>query len=86
MMELNRLKLYLSDHFADDSPQIWTGDFNALTREDYTDDYWEKTVVAVRRRNNWELPETKVTNKVRMNDTGLPTAYEYLKSTSHNCR
>ena len=35
LIEIEAIKNFLDPVFASDSPQIWTGDFNALTREDY---------------------------------------------------
>lgn len=55
-----RLKLLLEKQ----APQIWTGDYNSLTREDYTDSQWE-SVVEVRKRNSWESPKTQVTSHMK---------------------
>merc|ERR1712012_416157 len=43
---------------------VWTGDFNALTREDYTEGGWAR-VTEVRARGAWERPQTEVTSAVR---------------------
>ena len=43
--------------------QIWTGDFNALTKEDYPTSLWEE-VANVRALNRWEAPVTQLTTKV----------------------
>ena len=59
MSEMRKLEDYLRDQFEARVPQIWTGDFNSLTREDYTDQEWEE-VSQVRRKNRWELPKTEV--------------------------
>jgi endonuclease/exonuclease/phosphatase family metal-dependent hydrolase len=45
-------------------PHILMGDFNALTREDYTDDEWQE-LVEERRCRRWELPEHKVTSVMK---------------------
>ena len=42
---------------------IWTGDFNALTKEDYTSDEWQ-TITTIRKQNNWESPQVDVIKKV----------------------
>ena len=42
---------------------IWTGDFNALTKEDYTADEWQN-ITTIRKQNHWEIPQIDVTNKV----------------------
>ena len=44
--------------------QIWVGDFNSLTREDYDEDYWED-IARVRRENFWEPPRTAVTSQMK---------------------
>merc|ERR1712150_391196 len=40
---------------------IWMGDFNALTREDYSESKWQH-IADVRSLNRWEAPVTKVTD------------------------
>ena len=41
MTELAWIEDDLKQLFADNCSQIWTGDFNSLTREDYDDVTWE---------------------------------------------
>jgi hypothetical protein len=53
--------------FESNSPQIWTGDFNALTREDYSENQW-KELSDVRHKNCWEQPLTELTTKVSLFD------------------
>eukprot|EP00092_Neocalanus_flemingeri_P007977 GFUD01008607.1.p1 GENE.GFUD01008607.1~~GFUD01008607.1.p1 ORF type:complete len:245 (-),score=49.95 GFUD01008607.1:7-741(-) len=48
--------------------QIWAGDFNSLTKEDYTEKEW-KVLTKVRENNSWEDPKTEVSNK--MNGLGF---------------
>ena len=43
---------------------IWAGDFNSLTKEDYTPEEWEE-ITRVRRVNCWERPHVDVTTKVK---------------------
>ena len=62
-MEEAALALKLDDLFQSGSHQIWTGDFNALTKEDYSDEEWED-IARVRARNLWERPHTELTDKV----------------------
>ena len=64
MKEVETLRRRLSKHFDSNAAQIWTGDFNALTKEDYTAEQWQE-VTNVRARNSWELPMTGVTTEVR---------------------
>ena len=44
--------------------QIWTGDFNALTKEDYSPAFWDE-VSRIRENNRWELPQTDLTREVK---------------------
>ena len=46
--------------------QVWTGDFNALTRKDYSKKEWE-AIANVRKKNNWESPQIDLTKKVIIN-------------------
>merc|ERR1712080_474777 len=41
--------------------KVWAGDFNTLTREDYSQQGWEE-IGAVRRRGKWEQPRTEFSN------------------------
>ena len=59
MSELRKMKDQLELLFNAKEPQVWTGDFNSLTREDYSDEAWED-LSQVRRNNHWEMPQTKV--------------------------
>ena len=47
-----------------DNCQIWTGDFNALTKEDYKPEEWTE-ITNVRQKNSWELPKTELTSQVQ---------------------
>jgi hypothetical protein len=64
MEEVTEMEQFHAPQFSSSSPQIWTGDFNALTRDDYTDEFWQEAVVNVRERNSWETPKTDLTKKV----------------------
>lgn len=62
--EIRSLHTELSELFSNQKGQIWTGDFNALTREDYSDQYWHD-IDQVRRRNEWEPPLVELTGQVK---------------------
>jgi endonuclease/exonuclease/phosphatase family metal-dependent hydrolase len=47
----------------DGVPLLIVGDFNALTRADYTDAQWQN-IAAVRRAGDWEEPRTELTSAV----------------------
>lgn len=64
LREVRDLRRDLSPLFEARSHQIWTGDFNALTREDYSPEFWED-VSRIRENNKWELPQTDLTREVR---------------------
>ena len=49
---------------GDNIPHMWAGDFNSLTKEDYTLEEWNE-ITRVRKLNCWERPHIDVTNKVR---------------------
>ena len=63
LKEINAIRKHLDKVFKEDHCQIWTGDFNAVTKEDYSDEKWQN-ITAVRKRNCWELPKTELTAKV----------------------
>ena len=42
--------------------QLWLGDFNALTREDYTQKQWN-AIAAERSKSYWEEPRTEVSQR-----------------------
>jgi len=50
--------------YDDNYCQIWTGDFNALTKEDYSPEEWAE-ITNVRQKNSWELPKTELTTQVK---------------------
>ena len=52
--EIVSIRNSLNDIFEKNTPQIWTGDFNALTKEDYSSDHWNE-ITEVRAKDNWEL-------------------------------
>ncbi|CAF1169677.1 unnamed protein product [Rotaria sp. Silwood1] len=43
---------------------ILMGDMNALTRDDYSDDYYQKNLVQVREKSNWERPYFDLTRLI----------------------
>ncbi len=61
--EASVIRQITEDLFSKDACQIWTGDFNALTREDYDTKVWQE-IASVRERNSWESPKTDLTTKV----------------------
>ena len=63
MKEIKNIEKCLEDVFAEEGGQIWTGDFNCLTREDYDDKTWGD-IARVRRENSWEPPRTAVSEEM----------------------
>lgn len=61
--EIMDIRKQLEPAFQENQCQIWTGDFNALTKEDYSDNEWQK-ITSIRAKNSWELPQTGLTNQV----------------------
>lgn len=62
-------------------PDLWMGDFNALTRKDYTKEEWNR-IYQVRSRNHWELPVSDLTlavmSKTNHKGLGLRDAYAFV--------
>eukprot|EP00045_Choanoeca_perplexa_P002772 m.26683 g.26683 ORF g.26683 m.26683 type:complete len:297 (-) comp11699_c1_seq2:579-1469(-) len=54
-----QLKHYLARQMSQQDAQVWVGDWNALTRADYTAKQWAD-IATVRARNSWEPPQTIV--------------------------
>ena len=65
LIEIEGIKKKLDTFLPAENPQIWTGDFNSLTREDYAETEWE-VITNVRQKNNWESPQTNVGRKVKL--------------------
>ncbi|CAF1563729.1 unnamed protein product [Rotaria sp. Silwood1] len=47
--------------------QLIVGDFNSLTFDDYSNDYFNTNIHDVRQKNTWERPFNLVTNKMKTN-------------------
>ena len=68
-----------------DLPLIFMGDFNALSKSDYTDIEWNE-ICAERKENQWEVPETRLMNEI-MNEQGFIDCmdeYKKIDDTSWN--
>ena len=65
LSEIESIKKHLDPVFREDHCQIWAGDFNALTKEDYSESSWNN-ITEVRKRNCWESPKVELTTKVRI--------------------
>lgn len=63
-------------------PTVLVGDFNSLTRADYTDAEWD-TVAAVRARGRWEEPQVDLTAAVRA--AGFVDMYTAARAASPPC-
>ena len=61
--EIEHIKKELDSVLPIENCQVWTGDFNSLTRKDYSKKEWE-TIANVREKNNWESPQIDLTKKV----------------------
>ena len=59
-------KIFNDNKMYRNIPLIFIGDFNALTKNDYTNMEWD-TIKKVRKKNNWFEPETKLTDKIKAN-------------------
>ena len=63
------------------SPHIYTGDFNALTPADYSEEELER-ITEIRSRNHWELPMSDVTDKLR--ESGFRDAKVQTRKSTEN--
>ena len=68
--EINEIQ-YIIDDYTDYYPSILLGDFNALTKNDYTEKEWNQ-ITKIRRLGGWELPVHILTDRLleKWNDTG----------------
>jgi len=64
MKELGVLETRLAPLFKENAPQVWLGDYNSLTEEDYSPEEWAE-IARVRKNNSWESPKTQVTSRMR---------------------
>jgi endonuclease/exonuclease/phosphatase family metal-dependent hydrolase len=60
--ENDRLAQIKEFHPLEKNIDILMGDMNALMREDYSDDYYEKYIVQIREKSRWEKPCFDLTN------------------------
>eukprot|EP00730_Choanoeca_flexa_P007030 TRINITY_DN12269_c1_g4_i1.p1 TRINITY_DN12269_c1_g4~~TRINITY_DN12269_c1_g4_i1.p1 ORF type:complete len:300 (+),score=14.42 TRINITY_DN12269_c1_g4_i1:12-911(+) len=74
---LAQAKAYFSRHLDAASAQVWTGDFNALNRTDYTRAEWRE-VARVRACNSWEPPKEDLMEYV--NKSKLTDAFEIVNA------
>ena len=64
LKELDNILQKISKYY-DDYPIILLGDFNSLTRKDYTQKEWAH-IHKIRKNSLWELPTTKLTDKLNL--------------------
>ena len=62
--QMNLLEKHLNQSTA---LQLLVGDFNALTLEDYSEDYLQRRIRDVRQENSWEPPLDLLTKKIKEN-------------------
>lgn len=65
-IRLNQIKQF-EKHVRDKGFQLIVGDFNSLTFEDYSDDYFNVNIHDIRQRNSWEEPFNLLTNIMKTN-------------------
>jgi len=61
--EIVRISEDLTNLFHADKPQLWMGDFNTLSRADYSDDEWDE-IVQIRRNNGRKAPLNDVIDTI----------------------
>jgi endonuclease/exonuclease/phosphatase family metal-dependent hydrolase len=62
--EDNRLKQIKQFNPYEQNIDIFMGDMNALTREDYSDRYYQKNVLETRQASHWEKPRFDLTKLI----------------------
>ncbi len=75
MTEIQSIEKKLEAVFKANGCQIWTGDFNALTRKEYSEERWDE-ITRIRHRNHWELPQTDLTTKVKKKENTSCTMHK----------
>ncbi|CAF4190358.1 unnamed protein product, partial [Rotaria magnacalcarata] len=65
-IRLNQMNQF-EKHVHDEGLQMILGDFNSLTFEDYSDDYFNANIHDVRQQNAWEAPCNLLTNRMKTN-------------------
>ena len=78
LWEIKDIRKALDTIFEEDRCQIWTGDFNALTIDDYTQDEL-KEIARIREQNSWEAPKSELTKKIT-NEYGFVDTRSCVKS------
>eukprot|EP00094_Tigriopus_californicus_P000649 TCALIF_00630-PA protein Name:"Similar to CEP85 Centrosomal protein of 85 kDa (Homo sapiens)" AED:0.09 eAED:0.09 QI:0/0.75/0.55/1/1/1/9/88/730 len=64
LAQIDHIHKTCETYLKDQNPLIWTGDFNALSRDEYTESHWAE-LSETRRKNAWESPHVDVTNKIK---------------------
>ncbi|CAF5171684.1 unnamed protein product [Rotaria sp. Silwood1] len=52
---------------SSDGLQLVVGDFNSLTFDDYSNEYFDMNIRKVRAQHSWEAPYNLITNKMKEN-------------------
>jgi endonuclease/exonuclease/phosphatase family metal-dependent hydrolase len=62
---------------------ILMGDMNALTKDDYSDDYYQNAIVKIREQNRWEKPRFDLT-KLITDEWGYQDAFKLINPEKQN--
>ncbi|CAF2990583.1 unnamed protein product [Rotaria sp. Silwood2] len=62
---------------------ILMGDMNALTREDYSDDYYQDKIIEIRQKSQWEKRRFDLTNLIR-HEWNYEDAFKLINPTLKN--
>jgi endonuclease/exonuclease/phosphatase family metal-dependent hydrolase len=77
LSEYYRLKQIKEFNPIENNIDILMGDMNALTKEDYSDDYYQKNILELRQKSHWEKPSFDLTEFVR-NQWGYKDAFQQM--------
>jgi endonuclease/exonuclease/phosphatase family metal-dependent hydrolase len=82
--EINQIFHYTKP-YLNEYPVILAGDFNALTKQDYTTSQW-KQIYKLRKHSQWELPVHKLTDKLNQSWIDSGKEYVFQKTCRYNTR
>ena len=75
--EFSQITQLVADH--QNIPLILIGDFNALTRTDYTDTEWAN-ITKIRSENQWEEPKTELMSLIKGDGAFMDSLYVFKNS------
>lgn len=84
-VELEQIFSDIQRHELTGTPTIFTGDFNALTRADYSESEWSE-IGQIRSQNLWEECFSEITDKMRTHCTDAKVSSQEFSGPLSTCR